>query len=103
MAFTFLKPPGTIHALQKPTMKTDTAPVIEQVEMSEDDIKKAEKVAKRMGYEQYAYTSTSGLWGLFCLPENPQHSKGPRHGGCIILTKQFGMMFVQDLEDLHQD
>jgi hypothetical protein len=81
----------------------ETAPVIEQIEFGESDFPIAEQVAKRLGYKQTAYTSTSGLWGLFCLPENPQYSKGPHTGGCIIKTKQFGFMFVADLEDLHMD
>lgn len=79
------------------------APVIDQVEFTESDFSIAEEVAKRLGYKQTAYTSTSALWGLFCLPENPQYSNGPHTGGCIIKTKQFGLMFVADLEDLHMD
>jgi len=77
------------------------APTIDQEEFAGDDFDKAESIAKHLGYEQTAYTSTSGLWGLFCLPENPEYSKGPTCGGCIIKTKQFGFMFVQDTEDLH--
>lgn len=79
------------------------APVIDQVEFRESDFSIAEEVANRLGYKQTAYTSTSALWGLFCLPENPEHSNGPYTGGCIIKTKQFGFMFVADLEDLHMD
>jgi hypothetical protein len=89
---------------------TNTAPPIDQTEFSETDHEIAEKVAKRLGYEQTAYTSTSGLWGLFCLPENPNDRRDPRPKhlppfvrGCIIKTKQFGLMFVADLEDLHMD
>ena len=54
-------------------MSTETPPPITQLEMSEQDIEFAERIAKRLGYSQTAYTSTSGLWGLFCLRENPQH------------------------------
>lgn len=72
-----------------------TPPPITQVEMSELDIKFAEKIASRLGFKQTAYTSTSALWGLFCLPDHAHH----KHG-CIIKTKQFGFMFVSDLEDL---
>ena len=81
------------------------APIIEQVEFTEADFDKAEELAARLGYQQTAYTSTSALWGLFCLPENPATMKrGERaDGGCIIKTKQFGLMFVQDLEDLHME
>lgn len=63
----------------------------------------AERLAKALGYQQTAYTSTSALWGLFCLPENPEYWKGPRRvlqGGCIINTRELGLLFVQDLEDL---
>jgi hypothetical protein len=75
-------------------------PPITPLEFGESDFDKAEALAKALGYEQTAYTSTSALWGLFCLPENPEHSKGPIRGGCIIKTKQFGLLFVQDTEDI---
>ena len=81
----------------------NTAPAINQVEMTDEDIARAEQVAARLGYKQTAYTSSSALWGLFCLPENPEHSTGPVCGGCIVKTAQFGLLFVQDLEDLHLD
>ncbi len=77
-----------------------TPPPIMPLEFDESDFDKAETLAKALGYEQTAYTSTSALWGLFCLPENPEHSEGPTRGGCIIKTKQFGLMFVQDTEDI---
>jgi len=63
--------------------------------MSEEDIRTAEKIARRLGFRQTAYTSTSGLWGLFCLPDRPTQ----RHG-CVIKTREFGLIFVADLEDL---
>lgn len=72
-----------------------TPPPLTQLEMSESDIDFAERIAARLGYSQTAYTSTSGLWGLFCLPDHAKH----KHG-CIIKTAQFGFMFVSDLEDL---
>jgi hypothetical protein len=81
----------------------EKAPTIQQVEMSAADIEFAERIAKQLGYEQTAYTSTSGLWGLFCLNENPATWKGDKQAlrsGCIIKTEQFGFLFVADLEDL---
>lgn len=85
-------------------------PPITQLEFDgKDDFKNAEKIARRLGYKQTAYTSTSGLWGLFCLNENPAHSPGARHhlppftAGCIIKTKEFGFLFLQDVEDLHME
>jgi hypothetical protein len=80
------------------------APALTQLEFKPEDFDIAERVARRLGYEQTAYTSTSALWGLFCLPENPATWRGPRQalsGGCIIKTKELGFMFVQNLEDLH--
>lgn len=71
------------------------APVIEQIEMTDADIEFAERIAKRLGFSQTAYTSSSALWGLFCLPDHANH----RHG-CIIKTRQFGFLFVADLEDM---
>ena len=75
-------------------MKT-IPPSITQLEMAEADIALAERAAKRLGFTQTAYTSTSGLWGLFCLPDHSKH----KHG-CFIKTQEFGLMFVSDLEDL---
>lgn len=73
----------------------DKPPAITQIEMSEADIDLAEKVAKRLGYSQTVYTSTSALWGLYCLADNAHHRTG-----CIIKTREFGLLFVADLEDL---
>jgi len=83
-------------------MKKETTPPITQLEMTDKDIEFAERIANRLGYVQTAYTSTSGLWGLFCLPENPRTAKPGEQtrGGCIIKTAQFGFLFVADLEDL---
>jgi len=63
--------------------------------MSEADIALAEKVAKRLGYTQTVYTSTSQLWGLYCLADS-----APHRAGCLIKTKELGLLFVADLEDL---
>jgi hypothetical protein len=92
---------------------TQTTTPLSQVEFSADDFDVAHEIARRLGYEQTAYTSTSALIGLFCLPENPAN-RPPHHsdartqfapyvGGCIIKTTQLGFMFVQDVEDLHFD
>ena len=75
-------------------MNRDTQPLT-QVEFDEADFAIAERIARRLGYQQTAYTSTSALWGLFCLREHAKH-----RSGCIIKTKELGLMFVQDLEDL---
>lgn len=72
-----------------------SVPSLTQVEMSEADIEFAEKIAAKLGFTQTAYTSTSQLWGLYCLPDHAQH----RHG-CIIKTRELGFLFVADLEDL---
>lgn len=76
--------------------------LLTQVEFEGDDFRKAEAIAQRLGYEQFAYTSTSALWGLFCLPENPARARrGQRTvGGCIIKTRELGFLFVQNGEDL---
>ena len=81
----------------------NTTQLLTQVEFDEADFPIAERIARRLGYKQTAYTSTSALWGLYCLPENPATAKAGEatHGGCIIKTIELGLMFVQDLEDLH--
>ena len=73
-------------------------PNITQIEFTGDDHDIAEIIAKKLGFKQTAYTSTSGLWGLFCLPDNAAH-----RCGCIIKTEEFGFLFVQDLEDLKME
>lgn len=75
-------------------MKT-TTPTITQLEMTEADIEFAETIAANLGFKQTAYTSTSQLWGLFCLPDHARH----KHG-CIIKTTELGFLFISDLEDL---
>lgn len=72
-----------------------------QIEFNDKDHKKAEAIAHKLGYEQTAYTSSSALIGLFCLPENPEyHPNKPHRGGCIIKTKELGFLWVQCEEDL---
>ena len=83
---------------------TDKTTALTQLEFEGADFEKAEKIAAALGYEQTAYTSTSALWGLFCLPENPRYWRGKPQaltGGCIIKTLELGFLFVQDGEDLH--
>ena len=65
-------------------MKNETPPIT-QIEMTDKDVEFAERIARRLGYVQTAYTSTSGLWGLFCLPDH---------------AKEFRFLFVADPEDL---
>lgn len=80
---------------------TETA--LTQIEFNSSDFEQAEAVAKKLGYEQTAYTSTSALIGLFCLPENPalpENRNKPHRGGCIIKTKELGFLFVQTEEEI---
>ena len=83
------------------TLATQTQPLTQEV-FAERDFDIAERVAKHLGYAQTAYTSTSALWGLFCLPENPETAKPGEatKAGCIIKTRELGLLFVQNLEDL---
>lgn len=87
-------------------MTKEQPPPITPLEFTPEDHDRAAEMAKRLGYSQTAYTSTSGLWGLFCLPENPylkmlpSKNLPPYRSGCIIKTKEFGLLFVQDREDL---
>lgn len=84
----------------------DQPPAITPIEFSEADHERAERIAAHLGYQQTAYTSTSALWGLFCLKENPEHWRGRRRaleGACIIKTREFGLLVVQGLEDLNLD
>lgn len=70
---------------------------------TEKDMKQAERIAKHLGYEQTAYTSTSALIGLFCLPENPARPENrgkPHQGGCVVKTKELGFLFIQTAEEI---
>lgn len=72
------------------------APVLTMQEFSGDeDFEQAEAIARKLGFKQTAYTTSSALWGLFCLPERPTQKKG-----CVIKTAELGFLFVQDAEDL---
>jgi len=77
------------------TIEREQPPAITPLELTEKEIELCERAAKRIGFTQTAYTSTSGLWGLFCLPDHAKHREG-----CFIKTAEFGIMFVSDLEDL---
>lgn len=88
---------------------------LRQMEFRREDFPKAEALARRLGYQQTAYTSTSALWGLFCLPDNPavrhrlshhfdERAKYPPYtGGCIIKTRELGLLFVQTHEDITRE
>lgn len=92
-------------------------PSITQLEFTDGaDHRIAERIARFLGYEQYAYTSTSALWGLFCMRENPEHeTRRDRRlvaGGhpiectrnaVIIKTAEFGFLVLYDMEDLGLD
>lgn len=69
---------------------------ITQLEMTDDDLDKAEAIAKRLGWTQCAYTSSSALIGLFCL-----RNKNDDTEACIVKTKEFGFLLIQNLEDLN--
>ena len=71
-------------------------PPITQLEFQGDDFEVAERIARRLGYTQTSYTSTSALWGLYCLRDRPT-----QRAGCIIKTRELGFLFVQDVEDLN--
>ena len=73
----------------------DVPPEVTQLEMTARDREFAQRIAKRLGFKQTAYTSSSALWGLFCLGDHNEHRTG-----CIIKTEQFGFLFVASLHDL---
>ena len=77
----------------------DVSKFITQNHFSDGDTEKAEKIAHKLGYNQFAYTSTSGLIGLFVWADAEQYKRG-KTNGCIIKSSEFGFMLVQDLEDL---
>ena len=72
-----------------------TKAVLTQVEFNVYDFAQASEMARKLGYVQTAYTSSSALIGLFCLPSHAKHRRG-----CIIKTVELGLLFVQDAEDL---
>ena len=85
--------------------QTATQPLT-QLEFVGSDFATAERIAKSLGYEQTVYTSTSSLWGLFCLKENPEYWKGSPRAlteSCIIKTRELGFLVVSNLEQLNLD
>jgi hypothetical protein len=81
-------------------MKSEQPPSLTQLEMSEAEVSLCEEAAKRLGYEQTAYTSSSMIWGLYCLPENPKFRNKPHRGGVFMKTAELGILFVAGLDDL---
>lgn len=71
------------------------APKLTQLAFEESDFDAAQAIARRLGFTQTAYTTSSALWGLFCLPDRPTQKRG-----CVIKTRELGLLFVQDVEDL---
>ena len=68
-------------------------------EFTDNDMESAKRLADRLGYTQTAYTSTSDIIRLFCHVSEDEYKQGKR-GGAIIASEEFGLMFVQDLEDI---
>lgn len=97
---------------QAPSANREQPPALTPIEFTPVDHDRAQEIADRLGYEQTAYTSSSALWGLFCLPENPANNphswrvseagkhKPPYVHGCVIKLREFGLVFVQTAEDL---
>lgn len=102
---------------QAPSANREQPPGLTPIEFTPVDHDRAQEMAERLGYEQTAYTSSSALWGLFCLPENPEHAgmafvravhanarhKPPYVHGCVIKLREFGLVFVQTADDLGFD
>lgn len=74
----------------------EVGPTITQLEFTEADHVEAERMAKRLGYTQTAYTSSSAMWGLFCLRD-----RASQKAACIIKTREFGLLVVMDREDIN--
>lgn len=84
-----------------------------QLEFTPADFELAHRMATALGYgdpPDAAYTSTSALWGLFCMAQNPNSPTRrtlraancpPMIDGCVISTKELGLLFVVLAEDLH--
>lgn len=83
-------------ARNKKQITMNTAKQLTQMEFDEADFALAERMARRLGYTQTAYTSSSDLIGLFCLRDRPR-----QNAACIIKTREFGLMAVMTAEDLN--
>ncbi len=70
-------------------------PNLTQLKMDEKQLSFAKKIAEGLGYRQTAYSTTSSINGLHCLPDYDGHKSG-----CIVLTKEMGFLFVATLDDL---
>ena len=62
---------------------------------TEEDHKEAQKLCRALGYrDSWAYTTSSDIPGLYCLPLNAHQS-----GRVICKTAEFGMVAIQTFED----
>lgn len=71
-------------------------PILSQLEFDDEDHDVAERMARRLGYRQTAYTSSSDVWGLFCLRDRPTQK-----AGVIVKTAELRLIFIQSIEDLN--
>jgi hypothetical protein len=84
---------NTVASMNEPTSAEQT---LTQLPFDEKDMKLAKALARHLGYgESYAYTSSSALVGMHCLARYPGQKVG-----CIVKTKELGIVFVSTLEDL---
>lgn len=75
------------------------APHLTQLEFEKEDFEKAAKIAQRLGFKDNTfYTSSSALWGLYC-----NRSRSSQKSGCIVKTKELGLIYVQTIEDLNME
>ena len=74
----------------------NTPTILTQLEMNEAQLERAQTLARRLGFQDStAYTSTSALVGLNCLP-----LRSGQHGAVIVQTAELGMLVIATLEDV---
>jgi hypothetical protein len=70
--------------------------ILTQIDMNEAQLERARTLAARLGFQDStAYTSTSALIGLNCLP-----LRSGQHGAVIVQTAELGMLVIATLEDV---
>jgi hypothetical protein len=59
------------------------------------DHKEARRICAREGYrDSWAYTTSSSIPGLFCLP-----IRNGQKQGIVVKTKEHGLMFIRDYSE----
>jgi hypothetical protein len=65
------------------------------IEFDREDFEPAQELCKKLGYrDSYAYTTSSSIPGLYCIP-----LRANQNTTVICKTMEFGLVAIQTFED----